>query len=377
MKLEVPSKKLVIIFLSFALHASITGSIFTRLPELQFALNISEGIYGLVLFGIPLGVFLGSLTVPSLYQKISPKLLICIGLIVISFFQIVIGMSSNLAILSLFLFMFGFGFSFVNVSINVVATEFQNTNEKAIMSQCHGWWALSFLAASLVSALFVNLEFSPLTQFICHAIPISIGTLIIFKSVPSDYIPAKTKDVQKLTLPNKGVLLVGLWAFAGILMEATTRGWIVIYTRDLLFAPENIAVLALPTIVFTQTLGRFISDSLITKFGILKVAQVTSAFLLAGIFLVIITASLPIAFLGFLLIGIGISISMPQAFAAASRLKTRTSSENVAAFSTLSTVLGFMGPPLFGFMAETIGLRVAFMLLIPLTIISFFQAKRL
>ena len=223
----------------------------------------------------------------------------------------------------------------------------------------------------------MNLEFSPLTQFICHAIPISIGTLIIFKSVPSDYIPAKTKGVQKLTLPNKGVLLVGLWAFAGILMEATTRGWIVIYTRDLLFAPENIAVLALPTIVFTQTLGRFISDSLITKFGILKVAQVTSAFLLAGIFLVIITASLPIAFLGFLLIGIGISISMPQAFAAASRLKTRTSSENVAAFSTLSTVLGFMGPPLFGFMAETIGLRVAFMLLIPLTIISFFQAKRL
>ena len=56
MKLEVPSKELVIIFLSFALHASITGGIFTRLPELQFALNISEGIYGIVLFSIPLGV---------------------------------------------------------------------------------------------------------------------------------------------------------------------------------------------------------------------------------------------------------------------------------------------------------------------------------
>ena len=44
------------IYLSFILHASITGGLFTRLPEVQLALDISEGIYGLVLLSIPLSL---------------------------------------------------------------------------------------------------------------------------------------------------------------------------------------------------------------------------------------------------------------------------------------------------------------------------------
>lgn len=223
----------------------------------------------------------------------------------------------------------------------------------------------------------VNLGFTPLAQFGSHAIPIVIGAYLIFRTVPENYTPPKPAGVKKITLPNKEVLFIGLWGFSGILMEATTRGWIVIYARDLLLAPEHIAVLALPTIVLTQTLGRFTADRLIVRFGILNVAKTTSFFLLLGVTFIAITNNLILAFIGFLLIGIGISISMPEAFAAASRIKSRSPSENVAAFSTLSTLLVFIGPPLFGLMAETIGLRVAFLLVIPLVIISFIQAKRL
>lgn len=221
----------------------------------------------------------------------------------------------------------------------------------------------------------VNLGFTPLAQFGSHAIPIVIGAYLIFRTVPENYTPPKPAGVNKITLPNKEVLFIGLWGFSGILMEATTRGWIVIYARDLLLAPEHIAVLALPTIVLTQTLGRFTADRLIVRFGILNVAKTTSFFLLLGVTFIAITNNLILAFIGFLLIGI--SISMPEAFAAASRIKSRSPSENVAAFSTLSILLVFIGPPLFGLMAETIGLRVAFLLVIPLVIISFIQAKRL
>lgn len=365
------------IYLSFILHASITGGLFTRLPEVQLALDISEGIYGLVLLSIPLGVFAGSLIVPALFQKLRPQFLICIGLVTITVLQIFISVCNETITLASILFSFGFGFSLVNVSINVVATEYQSVRKEAIMSKCHGWWALSFLASSLASAIMVNLGFTPLAQFGSHAIPIVIGAYLIFRTVPENYTPPKPAGVKKITLPNKEVLFIGLWGFSGILMEATTRGWIVIYARDLLLAPEHIAVLALPTIVLTQTLGRFTADRLIVRFGILNVAKTTSLFLLLGVTFIAITNNLILAFIGFLLIGIGISISMPEAFAAASRIKSRSPSENVAAFSTLSTLLGFIGPPLFGLMAETIGLRVAFLLVIPLVIISFIQAKRL
>ena len=63
------------------------------------------------------------------------------------------------------------------------------------------------------------------------------------------------------------------------------------------------------------------------------------------------------------------AIIMPQAFAIAGRLADRPAPVNVAAFASLSTMIGFIRPPLFGGLAETVGLRYAYSLVPPLTLL--------
>ena len=84
---------------------------------------------------------------------------------------------------------------------------------------------------------------------------------------------------------------------------------------------------------------------------------------------------MPLALAGFALIGLGISTVQPQAMSAVARLGDRPSSKNVAAFSTLQTLLSFVAPPLFGLVASRYGVRASFAMLLPLPVFALAFAR--
>ena len=359
---------------AFALHGSATGGIYIRLPEIQASLGIPEGIYGLVLLAMPIGVLSGSVTVPKPIERFGPRLVTAFGLVVATVVQMAAALAPGPASLAATLLVFGIVFAAANVAVNVEANRFEVDQGKQIMSRCHGWWALGFLATSFVAAGIVRLEISPLLQFAGHALVMTAMTFALILPMPESTPRDKGKPSRRFAVPGRGVLLIGAWALAGVLMEGTTRGWIVIYVRDSYDATEAIAALALPALVLTQTAARFGADHIITRYGIINVARMSAVILCVGTIAITLSPNVPLALAGCLLIGAGIAINMPQAFAASGRLTDRPPAESVAAFASLSTLIGFMGPPLFGGLAEIIGLRAAFALIIPMTLISFLMA---
>ncbi len=359
---------------SFVLHASTTAGLYMRLPEIQARLGISEGLYGLVLLALPLGVLTGSLTTPKRIEATGTRRMIAFGLTGATLLQIVAALAPSAAVLAAGLAAYGFVFAGANVTVNVEANRYEAAAEKHIMSRCHGWWALGFLVTSFLAAGAIRVGISPLWQFLGHSV-VMVG-LIALLILPMPESPADRSDTapRRFAIPDRMVLAIGLWALASILMEGTTRGWIVIYVRDSFGASEVLAALALPMVVLTQTAGRFLGDGLILRFGLVQVARASAALLGMGILLIVLSPTVPLVFVGCLLIGFGIAITMPQGFAASSRLSARGSAEGVAGFATLSTLIGFTGPPLFGGLAEVTGLGTAFALVLPMTVLAFFMA---
>ncbi len=358
------------IILAFVLHASSTGGLHVRLPEIQAALGISEAVYGLVLLGMPAGVLFGSLLSPGQIERFGPRRVMALGLVMATALQILAALAPNAASLAAMMAVYGVFFACTNVSINVEANRFETRHAARIMSLCHGWWALGFLATSLLAAGCIRLGASPLVQFTAHAAVMVALTAILVLPMPDSGTPGQPQAHRRFAIPTRGVVLIGLWALAGILLEGATRGWIVIYLRDALGAAEDLAALALPAVVLTQTGGRFVADALIARYGVVTVARVSSVLLGVGIGVLAGAPTVPIALLGCLLVGGGFAITMPQGFAAAGRRPERPPTETVASFATLATMIGFVGPPLFGLLAETIGLRAAFALLLPVTFVS-------
>lgn len=365
------------IMAAFVLHATTVGGLYVRLPELQRALGISEGIYGLVLLAMPVGVLLGSILIPRQIDRFGARRLIAVGLVVSTALQAGVALTPDPWSLSAVLFVYGLFFAAGNVSINVEANSHEAETGEAIMSRCHGWWALGFLAMSLIAVGIVRLGIAPVWQFAGHAVAMALLVVVLILPMadrpPSDGVaPAK-----RFAVPGRAVLLIGAWSLAGILLEGTTRGWIVIYLRDTYGAADALAALGLPAVVLTQTVFRFAGDGMISRFGLVAVARVSAVVMAVGVALVSFSPFVPLVLVGCLLIGAGIAITMPQAFAASARVPGRPSAESVAAFAALSTLVNFMGPPLFGGLAELTGLAVAFALVLPLTALSFALSGRL
>jgi len=76
-------------------------------------------------------------------------------------------------------------------------------------------------------------------------------------------------------------------------------------------------------------------------------------------------------------IGLGVSVGFPLAVTAAASLKDRSSSANVAILSFVA-LLGFLiGPPIIGFIAEHVEMRIGLAALLPVLAISLALTGRL
>ena len=362
---------------AFALHSMTVGTLFARLPEVQRELALSEATFGLVLLGMPVGVLLGSILIGPLVEKWGPKRLMLYGMPLIASLVILVGISTSAAMLTAAMFIFGFAFATSNVAINVEADRVEASEGRRIMSRCHGWWALGFLATTLVSAGLIRVGVTPLGQFIGLTVLMALLISAFLIPLPVSKARATEGASRRFALPGMNTLLIGAFALGAILLEGTTRSWAVIYVRDVFGAADWLAAYALPAIVVTQTAGRFAGDTLVERWGDVAVARVLMLVLLVGTAVVVFAPWISVVMLGFALVGLGVSIALPQSFSAAARLGDRPAAENMAAFSTISVLIGFVGPPLFGFAAEWFGLRAAFALFIPLPLISLAFARYL
>jgi MFS family permease len=112
--------------------------------------------------------------------------------------------------------------------------------------------------------------------------------------------------------------------------------------------------------MFTMAGGRFIGDWLATRLGTRLMLQWSGLIIASGLSLAILFPYIIPATAGFLLVGIGVSSVVPLVYGEAGRSKTFSPGVALAAVSTIG-YLGFLaGPPMIGFIAEAVNLRLSF-----------------
>jgi MFS family permease len=106
---------------------------------------------------------------------------------------------------------------------------------------------------------------------------------------------------------------------------------------------------------------------------------VTALLVIAGIGVVTVAmAPAPwVALSGFALMGIGMSAVYPIVVSAAAQRTDRPAEANVAALAQISFTVFFFGPPLLGFVAEYFGIRMTYLVCLPLVLVSLWFTSRL
>jgi hypothetical protein len=162
------------------------------------------------------------------------------------------------------------------------------------------------------------------------------------------------------------VLALGVLGICGLVGEGAAGDWSAVYLRDNLGTSAGFAALGFAAFSVTMTLGRGIGDRLIHRFGVVAVIRVCGLIATAGLALALATSVPAVAITGFTAFGAGLSIVVPQVFAAGGRADPLRPGSGLAKVVGLGYTGMAAGPAIIGLVAGKIGLHLA--LLIPLVL---------
>ncbi|MGB3337290.1 MAG: MFS transporter [Devosia sp.] len=362
----------------FFTHALAAGAIHTRIPDLQLQMGLSEAQLGLVMVGQPLGGLSMFLFSSAIIERFSPRrvilwllpLVICTAALA----TVLLHPVATFALLAIN----GMGFSLSNIAMNVEADRVEAATGGRVMNTCHGAWSIGFLLTSLLGATLRGLDVSPALHLWTMA-PLLI-VLVLVVVVPMPVMPPRPHagdKGRKLALPTLATLGLVAFGLGAGLTEGASRGWAIIYLRDAFDVSAFVESLALPALLVAMAGGRLVADRFIDRFGPVRVARVLSAIAVGGMVLLVLAPSAWLALLGFLLVGIGICVLYPLMLSAAARLGDRPASQNVAATTLIFQLVNLGAPALIGAVAQGVGVRMAFAMLLPLLVLTWAMAGRL
>jgi MFS family permease len=140
--------------------------------------------------------------------------------------------------------------------------------------------------------------------------------------------------------------------------------------------PHVVSALGYTAFALFMSIGRFIGDPLIERWGHKNILKANGLLILAGMTISLATTSPAVVMVGFALVGLGVSSVFPVVYILATKEKTMMPSAAIAAVSSVGFIGFLIGPPIIGFVAQLTGLRLALTIVIVLGAIIFLMASR-
>jgi MFS family permease len=329
---------------------------------LQKQLQLNDVALGTLLSVLPLGLMTAMPFAGISMAKYSSRKIMLVSAIIYTLLLLLLGNVHTWWQAAIVLFMFGFARTFFNIAVNTQALGVQAFFQKSIITTLHGIWSLAALFGAAVSLLFMSIDASVQIHFIV----VSICSLVLIGLFYKTTLVANNTSAEKrkaFAMPDKSLLLLGSIAFLCMMCEGTMSDWSGIYFEKVVHMPERYIATGYIVYLTAMVTGRFIGDYIINRMGRIKLLQITSVLVLSGFLLAVAFPNPFIASLGFLLIGFGVSCTVPMVFALAAATSKLPHGTAIAAVSTVGYIGFLLGPPIVGYFSGIATLRVAFLVI--------------
>ncbi|MEM7510866.1 MAG: MFS transporter [Bacteroidota bacterium] len=344
----------------FFVNGFLYGSWAARVPALLTYFDINKTSMGFLLLTMAAGAlvsmpFSGWLTLRYGTRNIT----IATGLAFCVFVsQMLIFPDSRLA--AGIFFLVGLSSGALDVAMNAQAILVEREWGKSIMSSFHAIFSVGMAAAGGVAYLFVQAE-SSLEFHLLVVSAVGFAFLIwaglnLIKDEPA----SQSEEESHFRLPTKAILPLGIIAFCGMSGESSMADWSAIFMNTVAQVDEAFSTLAATSFGVAMTAGRFLGDPITDRFGRRNVLLIDSVLSVFGLSLLIVFAGPYISLLGIFLVGLGLATVVPIVYSAAGNAPGVAPGVGIAMATTVGYSGFFVGPPLIGFLADTIGIRLAF-----------------
>jgi MFS family permease len=392
----------------------LTGGVWmARVPSAKSQAHLSDGTLGVALFAVPVGLVLGAALAERLVDRVGSTLLCRICGVGSCAALVTPGLAHSLPGLMAGLFVIGVVGGTLDVAQNAQGVRVEAAYARPVMTSMHAFYSLGAILGSLAGG---GLAWAGVALLPSLAVVGAVGALVDGTAGPwllpktSGSVPAPAaasepvgppgqlywpdgslghdalspgapRDNAAESSPATGVtdnsadarrrvrrlvLALGVLGVCGLVGEGAAGDWSAVYLRDNLGTSAGFAALGFAAFSITMTLGRAVGDRLVHRFGVVSVIRVCGLIATAGLALTLATSAPAAAIAGFTAFGAGLSIVVPQVFAAGGRADPFRPGSGLAKVVGLGYAGMSAGPAIIGVVASKIGLHLA--LLIPVAL---------
>lgn len=330
---------------------------FAQMPAIKAGIDASDAVLGTAILVASLGA-LTAMWVAPLADRLAGRWALPLASFLVGLGMLGVGAAPEVIAFTLALMLASIGSGVVDVLVNVRVSETEARTGRPLMNLNHALYSFTYAGAALGTGALRELLWTPLEVFTVLIVMVSLLAVLTLDHRPMGEIE---RAAPQGAMPHGLVLLAGFLVMIAFLTEASAEGWSALHLERTLGGGAAEGAMGPAILGLTMGIGRLAGHALshrVSDMVLMACALLTAAL---GLALAGAAPNLLIAYIGFGMGGLGISVVAPITLALVGRIVSPQA--RLAAISRAS-VLGyaafFLGPPLMGFTSELFGLRAAF-----------------
>ena len=332
------------------------GGFAAAVPLLKARTGASDAAFGLMLLGTAVGLATTLYTAPRWDRRLG-RWAMPAGTAMLAAIAVAgPGQAPTLVWLFAALAVAGMASGLTDVVMNARVAALEARHARSLMNVNHAMFSVAYAASALLTGALREAGWG------AEAIFAVIGALILL-TAPFQVmdVRAAEEDAGGGRLPLGVVALCGAIVLIAFMAESTVESWSALHIERTLAGRAAEGALGPATLGITMAIGRFSGQAVAARLSEVAVIRAATGLAVAGVLLAAAAPSPPVAYAGFGLMGLGISVIGPMGLALAGRLAPAGVRTAVIARVAVIGFLGFfVAPAAMGLGADLAGLRWAF-----------------
>lgn len=346
----------------FAANGLAFASFISRTPAIRDALGLSSAQLGLLLLCLSGGSIAGLPASGPIVHRLGPARTVLTGALSVSLglVLLVAGLATGVVVpAAIGLVLTGLGSGIWDVAMNVEGADVERRLGRSLMPRLHAAFSLGTVAGAGLGAASAATGLPLAVQVVVVAallpLVVSLSTRRFTPHAPT---PVEERSAGSGTLAawrEPRTLLVGLMVLGFAFTEGSANDWLAVAFVDGYRTDQTLGAIGYGFFVVAMTVGRMFGGSALERFGRVVILRTMAVFGVAGLLLVLLGGSTPVALAGALLWGIGASLGFPVGMSAAADDPAKAAAR-VSVVSSIGYAAFLAGPPLIGLLAGHTGI---------------------